>query len=186
MDSLLRRLDHEVQPVKSLGYNLANYEVTTGSSAPLVSSLQNLHDLGFHSFAGAFMKTKRREGATDSSSDPFFLELAWRMGDWDVPITQDLAETTPGRFYTALRAVHRERDRETARRVVDDTIHHEMTRLQKIGVERMTEIKAATINLLCLRDIARWVSVPFQAAIDHSDFKGELLANFDKLDESFE
>jgi hypothetical protein len=70
--------------------------------------------------------------------------------------------------------------------VVDDTIHHEMSRLQQIGVERMTEIKAATINLLCLRDIAQWVSVPMQAAIDSSDFGGGPLSSFVDLNASFE
>jgi ataxia telangiectasia mutated family protein len=190
MDSLLRRLDHEGQPAKSLGYNLANYEATAtgsiGASPALVPSVRSLHDLGYHSFAGNFIKATRRQGATDSNSDPFFLELAWRMGDWDVPITKELADTTPGRFYTALRAVHRERDRDVARRIVDDTIHHEMTRLQQIGMERMTEIKAATISLLCLRDVAKWVSPSVQTAIDQCEFDGPLLRQFVDMDASFE
>lgn len=186
MDSLLRRLDHEARPLQSLGYNLAGFESATSSMQPLVSSLRNLHDLGFHSFAGSFMKSRRQEKTADTRSDPLFLELAWRMGDWEVPVTPDVAETSPGRFYAALRAVHRERDAEVARRLVDETIRQEMSHLRKIGVERMTEIKSATVNLLCLRDIARWVSVPMQAAVHQSDFEGATLSSFVNLSPSFE
>lgn len=187
MNSLHRRLDHEGQPLRSLGYNLAGFEATgiTAANGPLMAALRNLHDLGFDNLAGTVVKSLKSSGA-QSASDPFFLELAWRMGDWDVPLPSDLASTSSGRFYAALRAVHRERDREAARAVVDMSIKEEMAYMQQIGVERMTEIQKAATNLLCLRDVARWISHPMQTAIDQGDFEGGLLSGFVRLDQSME
>lgn len=189
MDSLHRRLDHEAQPLRSLGYNLATYEAAdtpSASSAPLIAALRNLHDLGFDNLAGSVAKSLKTAGGAQSASDPFFLELAWRMGDWDVPLSAELAETSSGRFYAALRAVHRERSTEAARAVVDLSIKNEMEHLQQIGVERMTAIHRAVTNLLCLRDVARWISQPMQTAIDQGDFEGGLLSKFVVLDRSME
>lgn len=189
MDSLHRRLDHEGQPLRAMGYNLAEVEATQSQasvSGPLIAALRNLHDLGFDTLAGSVMKSLKASSGARSDSDPFFLELAWRMGDWDVPVTKELAATSAGRFYTALRAVHRERDYDVARGAVDDAIRAEMVNLQQIGVERMTEIKKATVNLLCLRDVERWVSLPMQQALEQDDFEGRLLNGFVQLDPSFE
>jgi ataxia telangiectasia mutated family protein len=187
MDSLHRRLKHEGEPLRALGYNLAEVEATQsleGMTAPLISTLTNLHDLGFDTLAGSVMKSLNARHEEQGDFDPF--ELAWRMGDWDVPVTEDLATTSAGRFYTALRAVHRERDYEVARFAVDEAIRGEMAYLQQIGVERMTEIKKATSNLLCLRDMQRWVSLPMQQALEQDDFEGRHLPGFIQLDPSFE
>lgn len=187
MDALHRRLDHESKPLTGLGYNLAGFEASPAStSTALVSALRNLHDLGFDSLAGTVMKSIRRDGATQQDTDPFFLELAWRMGDWDVPVTEDLKDTSTGRFYTALRAVHRERDREVARCAVDIAINAEMSRLQHTGIERMTEVKKTVVNLVCLHEVARWTSVPMQNALDQGDFEGHRLSSFVDLSPSLE
>lgn len=189
MDSLHRRLDHEGQPLRAMGYNLAEAEATQTQAAmtgPLIAALNNLHDLGFDTLAGSVMKSLKARREVQADSDPFFLELAWRMGDWDVPVTNELAATSTGRFYTALRAVHRERDYEVARGVVNEAIRAEMAHLQQIGVERMTEIKNVTANLLCLRDVERWVSLPMQQALEQDDFEGRRLTGFVQLDPSFE
>ncbi|BEI92084.1 uncharacterized protein CcaverHIS019_0409040 [Cutaneotrichosporon cavernicola] len=189
MDSLHRRLDHEEQPLRAMGYNLAEVEATQSQAtmaAPLIAALSNLHDLGFDTLAGSVMKSLKARREVQADSDPFFLELAWRMGDWDVPVTNDLAATSAGRFYSALRAVHRERDYEVARRTVSEAIRAEMAHLQKIGVERMTEIKKVVANLLCLRDVERWVSLPMQQALEQDDFEGRYLTGFVQLDPSFE
>lgn len=190
MDSLLRRLDHEGQPLRSLGYNLAEFEASPapGGSRPLIASLRNLHNLGFNNLAGTVMNSSRREQQVDggaADADPLLLELAWRMGDWEVPLSRDQEATSTGRLYASLRAVHRERDRTVACQVVDTAIKSELLNLQRIGVERMTEIKHATTNLVCLRDIALWLSPPMQKAIDQGDFEGSLINNFVKLDSSF-
>lgn len=186
MDSLLRRLDHEGQPLQSLGYNLANVEAMGARGGRfLMSSMRNLHDLGFDRLAGSVLQSSR-QALGEAEADPLLLELAWRMSDWDVPLTPDMAATPAGRFYSALRAVHRERDRGVARQVVDGAIRSEMARLQKIGVERMTEVKSATQNLLCLRDIAKWLSEPLQQAVNEGDFASGRLAEFVDLSSSFE
>lgn len=188
MDSLHRRLDHEGQPLRSLGFNLAGFEAvdsSPSSTGPLVAALRNLHNLGFDHLAGSVAKSLKGAGA-EPTSDPFFLELAWRMGDWDVPLHTELANTSQGRFYAALRAVHRERDCAAARAIVDLSIQKEMVHLQQIGMERITEIQKAVTNLLCLRDVAHWVSQPMQTAIDQGDFDGGLLSGFVDLDQSME
>ncbi|KLT40283.1 hypothetical protein CC85DRAFT_157894 [Cutaneotrichosporon oleaginosum] len=189
MDSLHRRLDHEGQYQRAMCHNLAQVEAAqspAASTVPLISALRNQHNLGFHELAFSQMKLLKAKREVGADSDAFFLDLAWRVGDWDVPVTKEMAETSAGRFYNALRAVHRERDYEVARGVVNDAICAEMAHLQEIGVERMTEIKKVTADLLCLRDVEHWVSRSLQQALEQDDFEGRPLTEFVRLDPSFE
>lgn len=187
MDSLLRQLNHEGQPINALGYNLAGYEATPSERRrqQRFALAHNLHDLGANKLAYDLMKKSRGDTEADKDSEALTLELAWRLSDWDVPLSRDQEATPNGRFYAALRAVHRERDREVALSVIDSTIKDEMIHLQQIGVERMTEIKQTAASLVCLRDVALWNSDPLQRAVNEGDFDGGLLKSFVALDTSF-
>ncbi|KAL7420991.1 Serine/threonine-protein kinase tel1 [Cryptotrichosporon argae] len=176
MDSLLRRLEHERQPARAFGYYAAGYEAAR-SAESLQPAIRNLHDLGFNNLAGSLSRSVPDAELLD-------LDLAWKMGDWDVPVPS--ASTSPERMYTALRAVHRESDADAARLIVEDAIKGEVAHLQALGGERMEQIKQTTANLVCLRDVARWVSKPVQKALEENDFEGTLLSDFVKLGADFE
>ncbi|MDN8751342.1 hypothetical protein Q0L76_14150, partial [Staphylococcus aureus] len=66
-------------------------------------------------------------------------------------------------------------DYEAVQASIDTAVQSEMACLQSIGIERMTEIKKTTLNLLCLRDIARWTSKSMRRSIDSRDFNGAML-----------
>ncbi|KAL1411153.1 Serine/threonine-protein kinase tel1 [Vanrija albida] len=188
MDSLLRRLKHEGESLRAFGYNVANFEAsypTQGSQGPLREAVRNFHDLGFNSLAGNVMKAMPG-GQSETDSGRSFLELAWRMGDWDVPLNNDVAQTSEGRFYNALRSVHREMDYDAIQASIETAVQSELACLQAIGVERMTEIKKTTLNLLCLRDVARWTSNNMRRSIDSRDFNGTMLNGFVDLSSSFD
>ncbi|WVR09037.1 hypothetical protein IAU60_006097 [Kwoniella sp. DSM 27419] len=167
-DALLRRLEHEGQSWRAFGWNGATVETSRSSGQTVLPALHNLHSFGFNQLASS-IANKSRNQQPDGDKDPFMFELAWRTGDWDLPITTGAAKTPQGSLYSALRAVHRERNRNTALQVVDQSIRVEIDRLSGLSMERMAQIKATTNNLLSLREAARWLDNDTQAFLAASD-----------------
>ncbi|OCF35599.1 hypothetical protein I316_02654 [Kwoniella heveanensis BCC8398] len=184
-DALLRRLEHEGHSWRAFGWNGASIETSTKSSKALLPALHNLHSFGFNRLASSIAATNSRK-SQEQEDDPFFFELAWRTGDWDLPISErsPSAKTPQGTLYSALRAVHRERDSEAALRVVNRSIQTETERLGSLGMERMAQIKRTAGNLLCLREAARWLNPEFQASMETP--LGTTMNQFGDLHSSFE
>ncbi|WWC63986.1 uncharacterized protein I303_106592 [Kwoniella dejecticola CBS 10117] len=174
-DALLRRLEHEGLSQRAFAWNGALIETSpsNGRSNPFLPALHNLHTFGFNRLASSMTSHAQQEGSA-AEEDPFFYELAWRTGGWDLPMSDAMSKTPQGSLYSALRAVHRERDREAALRCVNSSIKVEMERLSGLGMERMAQIKKTTVNLLCLREAAHWLDGGFQAEIEkaHGDVGG--------------
>jgi ataxia telangiectasia mutated family protein len=188
--ALSRQLQHEGEHWRSLGLNSAAIQGRGSSS--VIPAMRDLHHLGFDRMASAVFSSLQTSSSSSSttkdkqvSSDPLFFELAWRTGDWDLP-TSNLAKPNSGElFYTVLRAVHRERDSENARRVVKGAIGVEMGRLKELGLERMAQIKEKTGRLLCLREIDNWLGKDMQSALEKADGTDEGLMMFAMLENSF-
>ncbi|WVQ63855.1 uncharacterized protein L199_002011 [Kwoniella botswanensis] len=165
-DALLRRLEHEGQSQRAFGWNGAFIEAaSSNSSNTFLPALHNLHSFGFNRLASSMTSQTRQEGVDE---DPFFLELAWRTGDWDLPMSEQLSRTPQGSLYSALRAVHRERDTQAALKIVNESIKVEVDRLSGLGMERMAQIKRTTTNLLCLREAAHWLDNDFQSSLENA------------------
>lgn len=186
--ALLRRLQHEKQSWRAFGLNGAAFE--TGSNRRAASSsaillMSNLHDMGFdHLSSGVYKATATsQQGEAD---DRLLLELAWRTGDWDLPVSTQAAQTPHGSFYSCLRAVHRQRDPQAARGLIDVAIQSEIGRLADLGLERMAQIKDSTANLVCLREISLWLDDGTQKALTDGDHSSKALERLKSLSDTME
>jgi ataxia telangiectasia mutated family protein len=185
--ALLRRLDHEGQYWRAFGYNGAAIESGGSySRSPALAVLHNLHSFGFNKLASGVMRSARGTDTDATMDDPLIFDLAWRTGDWELPLTTEASKTPAGLFYSALRAVHRERDKTAARAVVNVAIQAEMGHLEELGLERMAEIKRTSVNLICLRDVALWLSDSTQKALENGSFEDVALTRFATLNSGFE
>jgi ataxia telangiectasia mutated family protein len=187
--ALLRRLQHEKQSWRAFGLNGAAFETgsnhrANGSSA--LSMMSNLHDMGFDHLSSGLYKATSSCQQGESTDDPLLLELAWRTGDWDLPVSPEAAKTPQGSFYSCLRAVHRQRDQQAARGLVDVAIRSEIGRLGDLGLERMAQIKDSTANLVCLREISLWLDEDTQKALSEGESDHQALQRLKSLSETME
>ncbi|WVQ81490.1 hypothetical protein IAT38_003614 [Cryptococcus sp. DSM 104549] len=183
-DSLLRRLKHEGQSWRALGWSGAAVEAGRAQPASLLPVLQNLHHIGFDHLASAVASHSRPDEKGDRD-DPFFCELAWRTGDWDMPLPAQVERTPEGLLYSALRAVHRERDRMAALKVVNRSIQLEVARLGSLSMEMTEQIKSTATNLLCLREAVRWLDPQVQGDLEGGRDSG-VIEGFSQMSQAFE
>jgi len=187
--ALHRQLDHEGNHWRSFGLHGAILESASSGSVTAHSStavVRAFHNLGFDHTASAVMKSVRSANGNDVHAEPFFLDLAWRTADWDLPVTSEAANTSQGLLYFALRSLHRERDHNIASGSVSSAIRVELGRLRELGFERMAQIKYVTSNLLCLREVANWLSPTTQRALVEGDIASEALRVFMEIRPSSE
>ena len=189
-DALHRRLQHEEDHWRAFGLHSAAVEtgLTTMSNQPAsLLAMRDLHNLGFNRVSrSVFGSTRDASQATQSEdSGPLLFELAWRTGDWDLPVAQRATQHSEALIYATLRAVHRERDLDVARKSVQSAIFTEIDHLRECGVERITVIKKVQTNLLCLREISNWLEPEVQGAIDRNELNHETLVDFTTLSPSF-
>ncbi|KAK6906072.1 hypothetical protein I203_100054 [Kwoniella mangroviensis CBS 8507] len=186
-DALLRRLEHEGQSQRAFGWNGAFIETaSSNTSNTFLPALHNLHSFGFNRLASSMTHQTGQEGVDE---DPFFFELAWRTGDWDLPMGEQLSRTPQGSLYSALRAVHRERNTQAALKIVNESIKVEVDRLSGLGMERMAQIKKTTTDLLCLREAAHWLDNDFQSSLENASNNAGGIAQvpvFANVDRSFD
>lgn len=170
--------------MRAFGLHGADLEIdATGSRAAgdLVASAKNLHMYGLHRTAQHIARSVRASNdslAVAPGTDALFFDIAWRTNDWDLPVSDAAKATSSGSFYSALRAVHRERDQAAAQVAVEGALKAEMTRLKELGWERMAEIGKSVDNLLCLREVASWYSAPVQQALAEGDMDNVALQRF--------
>ena len=163
-DHLHRRVQHEGDHWRSFGLHGALLESGPGASETASTSLlamRDLHNLGFNQvsnsiFASVKSSNDRSAGTAASATDPLLFELAWRTSDWDLPLPPVTSSDTL--LYTALRAVHRERDLSVAEGIVDRAIGSEVNVLRDCGVERTGMIKKSVNNLICLNEVKKWLA----------------------------
>jgi len=187
--ALIRRLQHEKQSWRAFGLNGAAFETgsnhrANGSSA--LSMMSDLHDMGFDHLSSGLYKATSPSQQGEFADDPLLLELAWRTGDWDLPVSSEAAKTPHGSFYSCLRAVHRQRDQQAARGLVDVAIRSEIGRLGDLGLERMAQIKDSTANLVCLREISLWLDDDTQKALSEEESCSKSLERLKLLSDTME
>jgi ataxia telangiectasia mutated family protein len=151
--------------------------------------MRDLHHLGFDQMASAIFGSLQSRSSMDAQqlpTDPLFFDLAWRTGDWDLPtITSSKFPESGELFYTVLRAVHRERDIESTRKVLQMAIGVEIDRLKTLGLERMAQIKEKTRRLLCLREVDTWLESGTTEALLGGDQGIDPLRSFSDLNGAF-
>jgi ataxia telangiectasia mutated family protein len=132
----------------------------------LLASARHLHSFGLNRTAQTIARAVQNGtgDATDRTEDLFY-DIAWRTGEWDLPVSDAVHLTSSGSFYSALRAVHRERDSETAKSRIEEAIKVEMIRLKDLGTERMSEMNRSIDHLICLGDAHRWYESDIQQSL---------------------
>lgn len=172
--ALSRRLQHEKLSLRAFGLHGAAFE-TSGSKDlredSIIPLMANLHDIGFDRLSSGIYKSTRTNRQQQDDHDPLLLDLAWRTGDWDLPVSDEIAKTSQGSFYSCLRAVHRQRDQSIAKVLVDRAVRSEIGRLGDLGLEQMAQIKQSSTNLVCLREVALWLDAETQTALSSGDIK---------------
>ena len=187
--ALLRQLEHEGDHRRLFGLHGASLEsAQVGPTAlSMVNVIQDLHSMGLYQIANEVLKSGQSRGTEiTASAEPFTLDLAWQTSEWDLPLEADAACSSQGLLYSALRTVHRERDIEAARGVVLDATRAELGRLHGLGMERTAHIKATTENLLCLRELAHWLSPQLQKVLEEGTFQSDVLRPFTEIRRSLE
>lgn len=172
-DSLRRRLEHEGLSWEALGWAGAVYNVNGSDSRSAIPVLHHLHDIGLSRLASV-VATETRTSGSVPLDDPFFADLSWRTGDWNLPIGRESGATSSGLLYSALSAVHRSKSYESASKIVDKAMHAEMTRLGGLQKEMLTSIQSTVTNLLCLRELNRWLDPQLQQEIHEAIDRGTL------------
>ena len=163
-DHLHRRVQHEGDHWRSFGLHGALLESGLQSREATSTSLlamHDLHNLGFNQVSNSIFSslrsaTDKNVGGRTTSTDPLLFELAWRTSDWDLPLPPQSSSDTL--LFTALRAVHRERETNVAMGIVDQAIGSEVNVLRDCGVERTGMIKKSVNNLICLNEVKKWLA----------------------------
>lgn len=148
--------------------------------------MTNLHDMGFDRLSSGIHKSTRSDRLQDADHDPLLLDLAWRTGDWDLPITDEVAKTSHGSFYACLRSVHRQRDQDATRTLVDQAIRSEIGHMGDLGLEQMAQIKECASNLVCLREVSLWLELETQEALSKGDGTHESIKRLSNLSDTME
>jgi ataxia telangiectasia mutated family protein len=194
-DHLHRRVQHEGDHWRSFGLHGALLESGSGPSETSSTSLlamRDLHKLGFNQVANSIFASikstdDKTDGAAASSTDPLLFELAWRTSDWDLPLPSRGSSDTL--LYTALRAVHRERDLSVAVGIVNGAISIELEVLRDCGTERTGMIKKSVNNLICLNEVKKWIAGgQLPASVSTIESMGEIENGWGRvahLDEAF-
>lgn len=159
-DSLRLRLNHEGEHFRAFGLHGADLEAAaygSVSTSDLMASARDLHAGGLHRTALSITQSIRTQSDQASTADDLLFEIAWRTGDWDLPVPVAGKTSSAGSFYSALRSLHRSRDEESMRKSVNGAMKSEMMRLKELGSERMLEIQKAVDNLVSLREVSQWL-----------------------------
>jgi ataxia telangiectasia mutated family protein len=183
---LLRRFHHEKQWGKAFQFLGANLEAESGTSQNAPGVLQSLHSFGFHKLAMTVLQSSGSgTGDGERQSSGLGYDLGWRTETWDLP-NPDLNEHPTGALYSALRAVHRERDSDAIDTTIRRALRHEVLRLRSFGNEDMTQIREATRSLMCLGEITNWRGSSIQDKLQRRDMDHPSWSNFCSLSSEFE
>ncbi|ORX39340.1 hypothetical protein BD324DRAFT_619326 [Kockovaella imperatae] len=186
--ALNRRLIHEGDHWRAFGLHGADIEAQTkeSSCAPILAASKDLHRLGLNRISALLIASLRDKNALDdASSDSLMFDLAWRIGDWDLPTPSASTTSSHVLLYSALRAVHRSRDLQTAVLLVTKAIVAESRRLPGLGPQRITQVQKAVEDLLCLREIRQWLSSRVQSVLDGTVEDASIINDLKSLDSSF-
>jgi ataxia telangiectasia mutated family protein len=180
--NLRRRLDHEGEHMRAFGLHGADLEVNQGGAhrrADLLASARHLHAFGLNRAAQTIARVVQNQaGRTAEHTEDLFYDIAWRTGEWDLPVPDAGHPSSSGSFYSALRAVHRERDSSTAKLRIEDAIKVEMMRLKDLGSERKSEMNRSIDHLICLGDAHHWYDQTVQQSLSNGNIGNDVLRNY--------
>jgi ataxia telangiectasia mutated family protein len=168
--------------MRAFGLHGADLEVNQGGAhrrADLLASARHLHAFGLNRAAQTIARVVQNQaGRTAEHTEDLFYDIAWRTGEWDLPVPDAGHPSSSGSFYSALRAVHRERDSSTAKLRIEDAIKVEMMRLKDLGSERKSEMNRSIDHLICLGDAHHWYDQTVQQSLSNGNIGNDVLRNY--------
>lgn len=150
---LLRRFTHESQWDQSFRFHGAAFETEPAASTNAAEVVRALHNFGFDKLA---TQVYNRPELEQSSPDMVELTygLGWRTENWDLPMTESDQTLGPNSvLYSALQAVHRDREPELVDQKLRFHLRRQVALLRSIGNEDMTGIKESIRLLMCLGEL---------------------------------
>lgn len=139
--SLVKRLHHEGQWDRLFDLYAAQNE-GMGSSVEGIAT--TLHHQGFNRLS---LQLDEKQSTSYSA--------AWRMEKWDLPVDRLEAGTSQS-LYSALRAIHNEKDGDIVKLTLQRAYECEYKGLTSANVEANCTIRSTTRDLLGLREISHW------------------------------
>jgi ataxia telangiectasia mutated family protein len=163
-ETLIRRYHHEERWTRAFKIHAADFESSMPgsalpSSAATVSIVESLAASGFHRLALSVLRPASASGGIGegvSSNNGLPYELAWRTQQWDIPLERNAQTTSAASLFSALRAIHRERDESTAMEALDASIVGEMRKAATVSADLPMPNREALATLLSLREVRMW------------------------------
>jgi ataxia telangiectasia mutated family protein len=185
-----RKLRHEGDHLRSLRLHsaqLSNHGSHSNDYQAALDVMRDLHDLGLDPVGKRSFGAIRDSStiATSAASEPLLFELAWRTSDWDLPVVRGSNASAESLFYSSLRAVHRERNLAVAQQAVSSAVEHHFGVLKDSGAQKIAQVKTTVGDLICLREIQKWLNPTLQAGLDAGDLDLPALQQFITLDAAF-
>lgn len=177
---LLKRFHHEGQWEKAFRFHGAALEVSRKQPTHTEGLLQSFHSFGFDRLA---METLSSSSDSIEASTMSY-RLGWRTETWDLP---DCAPDAPGvPIYSALRAIHRERDNRRIDQTVQLSLLQSLNRLRTLGPENLAEIRDVAQDVMCLYQIVQFRGEQFQKLLCTKETNVEPWQGFIDVDPAFE
>ncbi|CAD6915051.1 unnamed protein product [Tilletia laevis] len=166
-DAYARQLQHEGEWRRALDVHATRFEADlqlrgrTGAPEGLGQVTNALHQLSYNGLASTLRQSAVIQSQARLDGDEFgamgqdlSFEVAWRMGEWDLPIEGVSEELFPGHgLWSALRALSRETDAMAADHSITATAAKEVAKLQNLGLESYVSARDLCRNILSFREV---------------------------------
>ena len=183
---LTRRFHHEGQWDMAFKFHGAEFAVGLHGSQGAEGIYQSLHANGFDKLAMAVLQSSSSETiGADPDQSQLGYELAWRTQMWDLP--EPRGDGQPGSaLYTALRAIHRNRDQLTVDALLKNASRDEMLRLYATGNEDIVGVRSRALSLICLGEIRKWRGATIQDQLASGEIFPQTWDGFINISSEFE
>jgi ataxia telangiectasia mutated family protein len=162
-ETVIQRYHHEKRWSLAFQIHAADYESshlgsTFPSSSATLSVVNSLAASGFYRLALSILHPGRASGRLEETTATAGLpyELAWRTQQWDLPLEQNAQNGSSAALFTALRAVHRDRDQSAAMQALEASIVKETRKAATVSADLPMPNREALVTLLSLREVRMW------------------------------
>lgn len=178
-DDLLEVMRHEGRWQTAFEITAADHEVlqqTQLGGAPISSTAEPLHQLGFHSMASELLMTMQEADSpfgSQSAARPIRsesikgdlrpYEIAWQASRWDIPAprlaTNHVTPGSGGCLYTALQCLHTLHSRSEVIPQVNEAQSTLLHGLASLPTEPSKALNATCIEMIGVGEVQRWLQL---------------------------
>ncbi|KAE8233587.1 hypothetical protein CF326_g1371 [Tilletia indica] len=166
-DSYARQLQHEGEWRRALDVHATRFEADlqlrgrSSASDGLGQVTNALHQLSYNGLSSMLRQSAVTQsqamlygGETSAMGQELSFDVAWRMGEWDLPTEVANEQLFPGHgLWSALRALSRETDARAAEHSIAAAAGKEVTKLQSLGLESYVSARHLCRNMLSFREV---------------------------------